>query len=84
MAFALSLAGCGGTTFDTLERKIKNPFSKKEVPLPGERIAIITDPTTVVADPAEAARPVQLPAPQANASGRSRAARRRTASVISR
>ena len=68
MAFALSLAGCGGTTFDTLERKIKNPFSKKEVPLPGERIAVITDPTTVVADPAEAARPVQLPAPQANAS----------------
>jgi outer membrane protein assembly factor BamB len=67
-ALALGLAGCGGSTLETLERKIKNPFAKKEKPLPGERIAVITDPTAVVADPAEAARAVQLPAPQANAS----------------
>src|SRR5262245_65427121 len=67
-ALALSLAGCAGTPFDGLEKKFKNPFAKKEVPLPGERVAIITDPTAVVADPAEVGRPVQLPAPQANAS----------------
>ena len=65
---AMSLAGCGGGTFGDLEQKIKNPFAKKEAPLPGERIAVITDPTAVSIDPAEAARPVQLPAPQANAS----------------
>jgi outer membrane protein assembly factor BamB len=67
-ALALSLAGCAGTSFEGLENKIKNPFAKKEKPLPGERVAIITDPTAVVADPAEVGRPVQLPAPQANAS----------------
>jgi outer membrane protein assembly factor BamB len=67
-ALALSLAGCAGTSFDGLEKKFKNPFAKKEVPLPGERVAIITDPTAVVADPAEVGRPVQLPAAQANAS----------------
>ncbi|MBC8021080.1 MAG: PQQ-binding-like beta-propeller repeat protein [Methyloceanibacter sp.] len=62
------LAGCGGTSLDSLQRTIKNPFAKKEVPLPGERIAVITDPTLVNVDPAEAGRPVQLPPPQANAS----------------
>jgi outer membrane protein assembly factor BamB len=67
-ALALSLAGCAGTSFSGLEKYAKNPFAKKEVPLPGERVAIITDPTAVVADPAEVGRPVQLPAPQANAS----------------
>ena len=67
-ALALSLAGCAGTSFDGLEKKFKNPFAKKEKPLPGERVAIITDPTAVVADPAEVGRPVQLPAAQANAS----------------
>ena len=64
----MALAGCGGTSLDSLQRTIKNPFAKKEVPLPGERIAVITDPTLVNVDPAEAGRPVQLPAPQANAS----------------
>ena len=64
----MALAGCGGSSLDTLQRKLKNPFAKKEVPLPGERIAVITDPTLVNVDPAEAGRPVQLPAPQANAS----------------
>ena len=53
---------------DTLSKKLANPFSKKEVPLPGERIAVITDATLVDVDPAEAARPIQLPPPQANAS----------------
>jgi len=67
-ALALSLAGCAGTSFEGIEKKVKNPFANKEVPLPGERVAIISDPTTVVADPAEVGRPVQLPAPQANAS----------------
>ena len=65
---AVSLAGCGGSTMDTLSKKLANPFSKKEVPLPGERIAVITDATLVDVDPAEAARPIQLPPPQANAS----------------
>jgi outer membrane protein assembly factor BamB len=64
---AVGLAGCGGGSFGAIEQKIKNPFSKKETPLPGERVAVITDPNAVVADPAEAARPVQLPAAQANA-----------------
>ena len=53
---------------DTLSKKLANPFSKKEVPLPGERVAVITDATLVDVDPAEAARPIQLPPPQANAS----------------
>lgn len=66
-ALAASLAGCAGSTFETLERKVKNPFSKKEVPLPGERVAVITDTTEIVADPGEGAKPVQVPAPQANA-----------------
>jgi outer membrane protein assembly factor BamB len=52
----------------SLASSIKNPFSKKEVPLPGERIAVITDPNVASVDPAEAARPVQLPPAQANAS----------------
>lgn len=52
----------------SLASSIKSPFSKKEVPLPGERIAVITDPNVASVDPAEAARPVQLPPAQANAS----------------
>jgi outer membrane protein assembly factor BamB len=53
---------------DSLESKLKNPFAKPEQPLPGERIPIITDSTVVSVDPAEAGKPVQLPAPQVNAS----------------
>jgi outer membrane protein assembly factor BamB len=67
-ALVLSLAGCGGNAFNSISKKLSNPFAKKEVPLPGERIAVITDPTLVNVDPAEAAKPIQLPAPQANAS----------------
>ncbi len=53
-------------SFDSIEQKVKNPFKKKEVPLPGERVAVITDTTDIVADPG-AGGAVQLPAPQANA-----------------
>ncbi len=47
---------------------IKNPFKKKEEILPGERIAVITDQDTEVADPTVAGRPIALPQPVANAS----------------
>jgi outer membrane protein assembly factor BamB len=63
----VSLAGCGGTSLTSLSNTLKNPFAPKEVPLPGERIAVITDPSLTI-DPAEAGRPVQLPPAQANAS----------------
>lgn len=63
----MSLAGCGGTPLTSLGNTLKNPFAPKEVPLPGERIAVITDPSLSI-DPAEAGRPVQLPPAQANAS----------------
>jgi outer membrane protein assembly factor BamB len=64
----VSLAGCGGSSLNSLSKKLSNPFAKKEVPLPGERIPVITDATLVKVDPAEAAKPVRLPAPQTNAS----------------
>lgn len=62
-ALAWSVAGCGGPLAN-----IKNPFAKKEEILPGERIAVITDPSLTNIDPATAGKPVQLPPPQANAS----------------
>lgn len=64
----MSLAGCGGNSLTSLTNTLKNPFGKKEDLLPGERIAVITDPNMESVDPAEAGRPVQLPPPQANAS----------------
>ena len=67
-AVAMSVAGCGGGPLGSLTDTLKNPFAKKETLLPGERIAVITDPNMINADPAEAGRPVQLPPPQANAS----------------
>ena len=68
-ALAVSLAGCGGTDrLTSLKRTLENPFRKEEAKLPGERIAVITDPNMVALDPAEAGRPLQLPSPQANAS----------------
>jgi outer membrane protein assembly factor BamB len=66
-AIGMSLAGCGGTALTSLGNTLKNPFAKKEVPLPGERIAVITDPTMTDIDPTEVGRPVQLPPEQANA-----------------
>jgi len=66
---ALSVAGCGGSdTLTSLKRTFENPFAKDEQKLPGERIAVITDPNTIAIDPAEVGRPVQIPSPQANAS----------------
>ena len=68
-ALAVSLAGCGSSDgLNSLKRTLENPFRKDEAKLPGERIAVITDPNMVAIDPAEAGRPVQLPSPQANAS----------------
>jgi outer membrane protein assembly factor BamB len=67
-ALAAGLAGCGGSSFTDLSKKLENPFAKKEQPLPGERIAVITDPTLSDLDPAEVGRPVPLPPPHANAS----------------
>lgn len=67
-AVAIGLAGCGGTSLTSLGNTLKNPFATKEVPLPGERIAVITDANTLSVDPAEAGKPVQLPPPQSNGS----------------
>jgi outer membrane protein assembly factor BamB len=52
---------------DSLSRTLKNPFAKKEVPLPGERIAVITEANPTAVDPSVAGRPIQLPPPQSNA-----------------
>jgi outer membrane protein assembly factor BamB len=62
-AIALSVAACSGPLAG-----IRNPFAKKEEILPGERIPVITDPSVATIDPKAAARPIQLPPPQANAS----------------
>jgi outer membrane protein assembly factor BamB len=69
-ALASSVAGCGGggDSLSSLKHTLANPFAKDEQKLPGERIAVITDPNTIAIDPAEVGRPVQLPSPQANAS----------------
>jgi outer membrane protein assembly factor BamB len=66
--FVAGLAGCGGGALSSLENTLKNPFAKEEVPLPGQRVAVITDPNAVAIDQSEAGRPISLPAPQANAS----------------
>lgn len=66
IGLAAALSGCSGG-FSELSRKLENPFAEKEKPLPGERIAVLTDPTLDV-DPAEAGKPLPLPPPQANAS----------------
>jgi outer membrane protein assembly factor BamB len=63
----MCLAGCGGTSLNSLSQTLSNPFEKKEVPLPGERVAVITDPAMTDVNPAELGRPVQLPPAQANA-----------------
>ena len=66
-ALAAGLAGCGGGSLTDISKKLENPFAKKEKPLPGERIAVITDPTLTELDSAGAG-PVSLPQQQANAS----------------
>jgi len=68
-ALCVSLTGCGGSDgLNSIKRTIENPFRKEEAKLPGERIAVITDPNMIALDPAEAGRPLQLPSPQVNAS----------------
>jgi outer membrane protein assembly factor BamB len=59
---ALSLTACGGPL-----SSIKNPFSKEEERLPGERIAVITDPGEFPGGQVSA-RPVSLPPAKVNAS----------------
>jgi outer membrane protein assembly factor BamB len=59
---ALGFAGCGGGPLSS----IKNPFADKEERLPGERIAVITDPGQFNAEQV-GAQPVSLPPAQANA-----------------
>jgi outer membrane protein assembly factor BamB len=67
-AIAVGVVGCGGgSSLGDMAKKLENPFAKKETPLPGERVAVITDPTLADAEPGEV-RPVNLPAAQANAS----------------
>ena len=63
---AASVASCSGG-MPSLS-SIKNPFKKKQEILPGERVAVITDPDTETVDKGAAARPIALPAPVANAS----------------
>lgn len=60
---AATLGGCGGMSAIS---NIKNPFSEKEVPLPGERVAVITDPGSSI-QPGVVLRPVSLPSPHVNA-----------------
>ena len=68
-ALSVTLAGCGGSDqLTSIKRTLENPFRKDEAKLPGERIAVITDPNMIALDPAEAGRPLQLPSPQVNAS----------------
>jgi outer membrane protein assembly factor BamB len=61
-ATALSVVACSGPLAG-----IKNPFKKEKERLPGERIAVITDPSVAAIQPKAAARPVRLPPPQTNA-----------------
>jgi outer membrane protein assembly factor BamB len=60
-AVAAALAACGGPLSG-----IKNPFHKEEVRLPGERIAVITDPGQI--SDQVAVKPVALPPAKVNAS----------------
>src|SRR5690606_38725691 len=62
VAVALVFSGCGGPL-----SSIKNPFSEEEKRLPGERIAVITDPGELGAGQITA-KPVSLPPASVNAS----------------
>ncbi len=62
VAVALVFSGCGGPL-----SSIKNPFSEDEKRLPGERIAVITDPGELGAGQVTA-KPVSLPPANVNAS----------------
>ena len=60
-SIAASLTGCGGGLLSS----VKNPFSKEETKLPGERISAIPDSTTASID-AASMRPVSMPMPRVN------------------
>jgi len=60
-ALLVSLCGCSGPLSN-----IRNPFAKKEEILPGERIAVITDPGASDLNPAGAPKPISLPPPRSN------------------
>jgi outer membrane protein assembly factor BamB len=62
-AFAASLCGCSGPLAN-----IRNPFAKKEEILPGERIAVITDPSASDINQSGPPKPVSLPPPRSNES----------------
>ena len=62
---AAGLAGCGGG--GSMLSSVKNPFSKEEEKLPGERISVITESNTAGID-GGAMRPVSVPPPRVNAS----------------
>jgi outer membrane protein assembly factor BamB len=61
-AIAFSVSACSGPLAG-----IKNPFKKEKERLPGERIAVIADPSMVAIEPKAAGKPIQIPPPQANA-----------------
>lgn len=66
-AVAVVCAGCGGGSLSSLSSKLKSPFSEEEERLPGERIAVITDPGEFNAAQI-APKPVSLPPAQVNGS----------------
>jgi len=61
VALAAVVCGCSGPLAN-----IRNPFAKKEEILPGERIAVITDPSASDLNPSGPPKPVALPPPRAN------------------
>ena len=65
-AVAASLCACSGPLAGLPH--IRNPFAKKEEILPGERIAVITDPGVNDLNQGGPPKPVSLPPPQTNAS----------------
>jgi outer membrane protein assembly factor BamB len=63
IALAPYLTGCAGGL-----PTIKNPFSKEEEKLPGQRVAVITSQGVGDVDPSLATRPIALPPPRNNPS----------------
>ncbi len=63
IALALCLTGCASGL-----PAIKNPFSKEEEKLPGQRVAVITSQGVGNVDPSLAAKPMALPPPRSNPS----------------
>ena len=63
IALALCLAGCASGL-----PSIRNPFAKEEAKLPGQRIAVLTEPGVGEVDRTLAAKPMALPPPRNNPS----------------